>query len=201
MKNKIIKQLTIVSILASTSFANDIAINSVGFNIGVSNTNYKQTTTTDSIIAIDKPSKSFNSYELYTTLNGVYKREDLKPYLSYTYSSNNDLKNQYILTGLNKYYNHDDISLYAGVLVGYGELKWRSNPLVTTQNNDYSSTSFILGLQGGVEYPLNDKFALNINAKYLKHKYETNLQPATTVSSTIEHKSTASIFVGLSYKF
>ena len=124
----------------------------------------------------------------------------MKPYLSYTYSSNTDLKHQYILAGVNKYYKHNIIQYYVGVLGGYGQLKWKYDPLNSSAKRDYEATSFIVGLQGGLDYPINDKFSLGLNAKYLFTDYETNLK-TTNASSSIEYNKTTSISVGLSYSF
>ncbi|MBD3841999.1 MAG: hypothetical protein IE909_08970 [Campylobacterales bacterium] len=53
-----------------------------------------------------------------------------------------DLKHQYILAGLNKYYHNS----YAGFLLGVGELKYRYNPLNNSKTNDYTTTSPMIGL-------------------------------------------------------
>ena len=200
MKN-ITKKILSIPLVTSFAFANGVSIDSIGLNIGVQNTNYTQNNATT---LIDKPSENFNSYELFTTLKpmtDLCKQKDMKPYISYTYSSNSDMKHQYFLLGVNRYYKYNDIQYYAGVLTGYGELKWRYNPLNSTINSDHTSTSLIAGLQGGLNYPIDKQYSLNLNMKYLVHNYETDLKPSTTVNSTIEHDSTASVSLGVVYRF
>lgn len=204
MKN-ITKKLTLISLLATSSLvASDISINSLGINIGASSMNYSQKDHQGNITLGNEPDKSFNQVEVFTTLNPICdmsKKKNMKPYLSYTYSSNTDLKHQYILAGINKYYTHSTITYYTGTLVGYGQLDWRYNPLNSSKDNNYDANSFIVGIQGGVEYPIQTNLSLNLNAKYLVHNYDTQLEPTNTVKSTISHDSTTSLSVGLVYRF
>ena len=199
------KKILSLSLLTSTLlFSSNISIDSIGVNLGNSNSDYKQVNHQGSIILGNTPDKSFNSIELYTTLNplsDICKEYNMKPYVSYTYSSNDDLKHQYLLLGLNKYYNHNNYELYAGLLGGYGQMNWKYDPLNNSKSKKIDANSFIAGLQLGVNYSVNDKVSLGLNTKYLVHNYETNLNPTAGVSATIEHKSTSTIMLGLSYKF
>jgi CRISPR/Cas system CSM-associated protein Csm3 (group 7 of RAMP superfamily) len=199
--NKTLISLTIVS---SSLIADDISIDSIGINIGKSYSNYSQTDNQGSIILTNKANTTFNNIELYATLKPIMKvckDNNIKPYISYNYSLNDDFKHQYLLTGINKYHNTKDYKLYAGGLFGYGDLKWRYNPLNTSKDNDYSAQSFIIGLQCGVQYPLNTKWSINTNIKTLAHNYQTNLEPSNSVKSTIEHKYTIYGGVGVSYNW
>lgn len=196
------KKLIISTLIASSSLlASNIAIDSLGVNLGVSNTNYKQTNNQGRIILGNEPDKSFSNIEIFTILNNLFTNDTIKPYVSYTYSSNSDLKHQYLLSGINKYYKHSQVIYYAGVVAGYGELKWKYDPLNSSSSSDHKATSFIVGLQGGLEYPISKQYSLNLNTKYLVHDYETELKPSNTVSSSIEHDRTASISVGIKYSF
>jgi len=196
--NKIILLSTLTS---SIVFSSEISIDSVGFNLGVSNTPYSQENPKGSITLGNTPDKQLNSYEVYTNLKSVYTNKTLKPYMSYTYSYNKDIKNQYILIGLSKYYTHKELKLYAGLLTGYGELKYKYNPLNSSKDNDYKANSLILGVQTGVNLPLSPSIALNVNAKYLYHDYKTSLEPNDTTKASITYKYTSSLGVGLLYKF
>lgn len=199
MKN--INKLTLISMIAtSTLVAADISIEAIGLNLGSSNSSYSQTNNQGSISLGNTPDKSFNSYELFTTIKNL-EIYNMKPYISYTYSSNDELKHQYLLAGLNKYYNHDKINLYAGALVGYGQLDWKYDPINNAKDKNVDANSFIAGIQLGFEYPLNTKLSLGFNSKYLIHNYETNLNPTNTISSTIEHKDTLSLSFGVNYSF
>lgn len=204
---KIIHKITLLGLLSSsTLLANPI--DSIGFNIGKANSDYKQTNNQGVILLGNTPDESFNSYEIYTTLNPILdtcKTYNMKPYIGYTYSSNSELKHQYLLAGINKYYNHTvankELSLYAGVLVGYGQIDWKYDPLNNSSSKNVDANSLIAGIQLGANYPINEKYSVGLNTKYLVHNYETDLNPSSGVSSTIEHKDTISFSLGISYKF
>ena len=198
------KILSLGLLTTSLLFSSDISIDSIGINLGVSNSDYKQTNHQGTISLGNTPDKSFNSYELYTVLNplsDMCKEHDMKPYISYTYSSNDELQHQYLLVGINKYYKHKDYNLYAGILGGYGQVDWKYDPINNAKDKNVDANSFIAGIQLGATYPIADKITLGLNTKYLIHDYETNLNPSNTVSATIEHKDTLLLSFGINYSF
>lgn len=198
MKHIIQKIMPLYLLVTSFALASDIAVDSLGLNIGTSNSSYSQTNNSGTIVLGNEPDKSFNSYEFYATLkNDIY---GMKPYVSYTYSNNSDLKHQYLLAGLNKYYQYKKITLYAGVVGGYGQLDWKYDPLNNSQKKIEDTNSFIAGIQVGVEYPLSNKFAVSLNSKYLIHDYETDLK-TTNATSTIKHDSSFLVSIGVKYSF
>jgi len=195
------QSLIVLSLSTSSLVASDISLNSIGINLGVAHSNFHQTNQNGTIILGNEPDESFNSVELYSTLNGIISKDDLKPYLSYTYSSNDELKHQYLLVGLTKYYKLTKASLYAGLLGGYGQMKYKYNPLNNSKSNDYSATSFMGGIQAGIEYPLTKVLAFNLNTKVLYHNYDANLNPNNTAIAEISHNTTTSFGMGLKYSF
>jgi hypothetical protein len=206
MRNRLLKTLTLSTLLASSSLlANDSVINSMGLNLGVVNSDSDQKNTNGAIIFGNEPDSSFNQLELYLTLNPLTetcKEYNMKPYISYTYSSNSDLKHQYLLLGVNKYYtpSNIDLELYMGALLGYGQIDWKYDPLNNSFNKNVDANSFIGGIQLGVKYPLSEKLSLNLNGKYLFHSYETDLK-TTNATAVIEHDRTSSFSLGLEYRF
>lgn len=191
--------------ISSSLFATDNnIINSIGLNIGASNSSYVKKDKSGSITLSSTPKKSFNSYELYITLNPiskVCKSYNLKPYLSYTYSDNKRLKHQYLLAGLNKYFDYKTTSFYTGVLLGYGEINWKYDPLNSSKSINNNANSFISGVQLGLKYPINKRLSLGVNTKYLLHDYKTKLKPTLSEESLITHKSTSSFMLGVEYSF
>jgi hypothetical protein len=202
---KTIHKITLLGLLSSsTLLANPI--DSIGLNIGTQKSDYKQTNNQGVILLGNTPDESFNSYEIYTTLNPILdtcKTYNMKPYIGYTYSSNSELKHQYLLAGINKYYTPSNykVELYAGVLVGYGQMDWKYDPLNSSSSKNVDANSFIAGIQLGANYPINEKYSIGLNTKYLMHNYETDLNPSAGVSSTIEHKDTISLSLGVKYLF
>jgi opacity protein-like surface antigen len=205
MKNKTLK-LTLSTLLASSSLlASDVSINSIGVNLGKAHTNYDQKNNSGTIILGNEPDTSFNSLELYLTLNPILdycKENDIRPYISLTHSRNSDLKHQYLLVGVNKYYTPSTlpVELYAGIVGGYGQMDWKYDPLNNSSSKNADSNSFIAGIQLGASYPLNEKLSLGINSKYLVHNYETDIK-TSNATTTIEQDSTATFSIGLEYSF
>jgi hypothetical protein len=115
---KIFKEVTILSLLSISSLvANDSIINSIGINLGLSSMDSSQKDISGSIILGNQPDETFGSVEIYATLNpimSICKANNMKPYISYTYSRNSELNHHYGLVGVNKYYDMSDISLYGG---------------------------------------------------------------------------------------
>jgi outer membrane protein W len=112
----------------------------------------------------------------------------------------NTAVDKYILAGLNKYYEHNKITYYAGAYTGYSVFKWDYNPMNNTTNNDTSSESPLIGLQGGLEYLLTQNISLDFNIKAMLHDNATQLE-ASTAKATIKHSSTVSAGMGIVYKF
>lgn len=199
MKNII--KLILSMVLTSCVYGSEISINQIGLNFGKSAMNYKQKDYTGTIILGNEPEENFNLLEPFIVVEGIFERKDIKPYFSYSYLNNSDLKNQYLLMGLNKYYKYKEIDFYAGLLVGYGELKWKYNLLNNSKDNNFIATSLISGAQFGLQYPLKNNLLLNLNTKFLAHKYETNLKPNNSIYSKVEHNYSSIINLGLVYKF
>lgn len=195
------KKILVSSILTSSLLlASDFSIDSIGLNLGKSNSDYTQTNHSGAIILGNTPKESFNSYELFATLKSeIY---GMKPYISYTHSFNAEMKQKYVLVGLNKYYKLKSFTPYAGVVLGYGQLDWRYDPLNTSKNINNDANSLIGGLQAGMNYSLTSKLSLGLSGKYLFHNYETKLDPSTDpTNSTIEHKKTSVLALNIRYSF
>lgn len=194
------KIITLTLLASSLMWAAEIS--EIGVNIGMSHIPYTQTNSNGSITLGNEPEQNFTSYELFTTLKGVFPQDDVKPYISYNYAENSELKHQYILVGLNKYFAPtESLSLYAGMLAGFGELSWSYNPLNNSKENTYEATSVMVGVQAGVNYPLTSNILLNLNLKTLVHNYETNLDPNNTARAELKHNYTTTAMIGLAYKF
>ena len=203
---KLLLLITLTSPLVLAEGLKDISFNSIGLNIGKAYSSSDKKDKAGSITLGNTPDESFNSFELYTTLDPITelcKKNDIKPYLSFTYSDNDELKHSYLLFGINKYYTpvNSKFKLYAGALLGYGQMDWEYDPLNTSKVKNMDADSLIAGIQGGISYPLSSKISLSLNTKYLLHDYKTDLDPSTGVSSDIEHKGTALISLGVSYSF
>jgi len=187
----------VCSTLIASTFLFGNSIDGIGFHLGKGYSDWSQTDKTGSITLGELPSKNYDGGELYLDFKEIQK--NIKPTLSYTYTQNSDLKHHYILGGVNKYIQEDKVKLYGGVVFGYGQIDWESNPINNSKENDYKATSFIGGIQLGTLYPINEKLSFGINGKYLFHNYETNLKPTPSVHSVIEHDRSG--FIGFGFRY
>ncbi|MEA3354287.1 MAG: hypothetical protein U9Q33_10780 [Campylobacterota bacterium] len=204
---KTFKLVVLSSIISTFLFASDnnssnsIVVDSIGLNLGKLYSDHSQKNHNGIITVTHHPYKNHTGAEIYLTLNGVFDEDDLKPYFSISHSNNDDMTHDCILAGVNKYYKHDHFDIYAGVLGGYGQLDWGYDPINGTKDNNYDANSFIIGLQGGVEYPIDDTLSLGVNAKYLLHDYETQLEPSNSFNATVTHDKTIFLGLGINMKF
>jgi hypothetical protein len=198
------KQILLSTLLASSLLASESFIDSIGINLGVSHISYNQENHNGSITLGNNPDQNFKAIEVYTTLNplsDICKEYNMKPYVSYTYSSNDELVHQYILVGINKYYNHNSYDLYAGILAGYGELKYKYSPIPGSKTNDFISSQPIVGMQTGLNYPITSNIQIGLNLKALYHDYDTYLNPNNTATANLEHRYTTSAMVSIGWRF
>lgn len=187
--------------LCSSLVASNIEVERVGLHIGTAHTTSSQENKEGEIILGKEPKKNFApSVEVYGTLSGVFEDKAVEPFLSYTYSNNSDLTHQYILVGVNKYYSHNTYKAYAGIYTGYSFLKWEYNPLNNTTNNNFTSSSLLVGAQVGWEYPLANNLSLDLNFKGMLYDHSTILE-ASSAKAEIENKLNFSAGLGLVYKF
>lgn len=193
----------IYPLILSTSMltANSLHLNSVGVSIGTASIKANQYNNQGTITLSSQPKKDFFNAEIYALLDGVFNDTTKKLVANYIYSTNSDIAEHNLLLGVNKYYEYKKYDLYVGVLAGISRLKWKYNPLNSSENTDYYSTSFTSGLQAGIEYPIDNKFLIGVNAKYLYSKHKANLNPSTGVSGEITHHNYFSWNIGFRYKF
>lgn len=204
---KVVKATALVTLIALNSLsAEGLSMSNIGINLGKSYSNYKQEDKAGTVLLSNSPDKSFNVVELSTEMNGLFSNDDIKPYISYTYSNNDDFKQQYLLIGINKYFElTSELKPYIGVLGGYGELEWRYDPLNDAKDIEKDAYSFIGGFDLGTEYVITENIVFNLNAKLLFHGYKTDLVPSSlsssTANATIKHDMTSVLSAGLKYRF
>lgn len=108
-----------------------------------------------------------------------------------------------ILTGLIEVNYSFDVFLkpYIGLGFGYSQFKWEKEPITVTGEKDYSSYSLAYSAQLGLEYAINDSWAIINQYQYISFPdHKTVLQP-TGYDTTLEHKSAIRANLGLKYRF
>jgi len=198
-----INSLILPSLLLSTlTVANDniydnsIGFDAVGANIGYAHMYYDQSGSS----VTHQPSADFLNFEIYTHLKNVFEDRSIKPTINYVLNTNSDMSNDTFLVGVNKFHYFDKFDAYYGALIGYGGLKWKYDPLVSSISNDLSSTSIVGGLQGGLEFPMTNSLSFNLNSKYLLHDYVMQVSTPSQ-SAKFTHNATFSLALGLKWTF
>ncbi len=165
--------------------SNDIAIESIGINTGYSKIFYSSEN-----LDIAKPTTHLYNLELYTIVENIFDTNTIKATLNYIYNKSDDLSDNNLLIGLNRYDKFDNFIFYSGLLVGYSQLEYQ---------DDYFVDGLSIGIQMGTEFLFTDSLKFNINTKYLVPNYTINLAPK--YSAKVTHTGTLSISIGLKYIF
>jgi len=92
------------------------------------------------------------------------------------------------------------LSPYLGVSLGMADLKWQIDPLVNSQTKDDKLSSLLYGIQGGIEYPIENQLNIYSQISYQKLDFTTNLI-STPAKSTVTHENKKSFVMGLKYSF
>jgi len=190
------KQLFSSMLLCSTLFGYDL-----GVNISYDNLSIDQTNSNNIILEENTPKSNGFGLEVYYRGDCLLSdNPTIKNYISIkqTHTSNTDTYS--LFGGINKEYKHNDITLYSGLLVGYGLLKYDYNPLKSSSSEDNTAGSFLYGLQLGAKKPIYNNSYLQVEARYIRSDYDTNLESGG-VTSKINHSDQSSILVGLGYTF
>jgi peptidoglycan-associated lipoprotein len=198
---KMINKLALLSMITSTALFGEITTDRLGLHLGYGTIAYDKSDK-QGTIDMEKPETSFfPAIEIFGTFNGVLKNQTLKPFVSYTYLSNDDFKQHYLLAGINKYYPNNNLTYYAGAYTGISSLKWQYDPLKTAKDKEPTSNALILGVQGGLEYPLKDNLSLDLNFKGMYHNHQTDLEPSSDISSEVTSDYSTFVGIGLVYAF
>lgn len=89
---------------------------------------------------------------------------------------------------------------FIGVLLGKSDLTWKIDPLVNSQTKDKKLSSYIYGLQAGINYPINKEWIFFSKARYEKFDLKTKLISVPTESEII-YKNRSSLGIGIRYFF
>ncbi|NOQ32233.1 MAG: hypothetical protein GQ570_14045 [Helicobacteraceae bacterium] len=151
--------------------------------------------------SIIKPDTDVTGYELFYSNDCLLvDRKSVKNYASLTINKTENTSETAFLAGLVEEYKVSSATLYAGALVGYGQLSYDYNPL-TTSLTDYRTTSSLLyGVTAGLKYPIAKSFFLNVNAKYIWSNYNVDLRDGTS-NGQIKHNNLYSLGLGVGYSF
>jgi len=97
-------------------------------------------------------------------------------------------------------YQFSDVMLkpYIGLVAGYSKLEWSEAPHVVLSNKDLDSDGAMYGVQAGLEFELSTNWS--VFGKYQFITYD-HLMDIRNNASTIEHKDTQNLLLGVRYGF
>jgi len=170
-------------------------------DVGINASKGAYTITESYPTAIVKPNTDVSGAELFLTNDALFiERESLKNYSSFTFNKTANTSELSLLVGLVEEYKVSSATLYAGALVGYGQLSYDFNPLGTSLVQNKTTTSALYGVTAGAKYSITENFFVNVNLKYMRNNYEVALQEGTTTGN-IKHESLYSAGLGFGYSF
>jgi opacity protein-like surface antigen len=167
-----------------------------GIGFGLNSLDVKKQDQVGSIILNHTQDEKATSF---TFLGGINLSQNGRVYGNYEILNLDDLE-------IKSYYLSYDyifpyfLSPYLGVSLGMADLKWQIDPLVNSQTKDDKLSSLLYGIQGGIEYPIENQLSIYSQISYQKLDFTTNLI-STPAKSTITYESKKSFVVGLKYSF
>jgi opacity protein-like surface antigen len=108
----------------------------------------------------------------------------------------NQIDNFY--ASINYMYLDNGYKPYVGVLAGYSQLTWDKNPITVFQSFETTSTSYLFGIQAGIEIPLTESLSFSSKYQFMLHDHILDVR---NISSAITNKNAHNLLVGLKYEF
>lgn len=108
----------------------------------------------------------------------------------------NDIDSIYL--SANYIYLPNQYNPYIGALVGYSQLTWNADPTEVANSFDKKATSYLIGLQTGLEVPLTDTLSLSAKYQFMLHDYILDVR---NVSPAMENENSHNIIGGIKYDF
>jgi len=101
---------------------------------------------------------------------------------------------------LNYQFSDSMLNPYVGILGGYSKLKWDKRPYNMLVNENLISTSFLYGVQTGLNLSIPDtnNFYITAKYKYIRLDHFMNIR---SNMATIEHNSVQNLLLGIKYEF
>lgn len=118
--------------------------------------------------------------------------------LSYQRTAMDEINKDNYFLSVNYQLNDVFLLPYVGVLGGYSDLNDDKYPASVPSGNNLDSSSFLLGLQLGVEHPIDKKFSIFSKYQALKTDHKMDI---LYDSSIIKNNSNQNIQIGIRYEF
>ena len=161
----------------------------IELTLGTTNISTKDHTFSTSAIS----KSAFNQSAIHSLSAGHYINQHLFTRLSYQTSSFDiaDIDN----TSFSFDYQFDvKFRPYIGGIIGYSNLTWDKSIMNNTYQKIKKSQSFLLGMEIGATYQIDQDFAFTTKIQALKYNHITTIN-----NQTFEHNLQTNVFVGVKY--
>ncbi|UTJ06115.1 outer membrane protein [Arcobacter roscoffensis] len=193
----------LISTISSTLLVTSLSANSSEKNLfasiqyGFTHINNDKKDTAGTVSLIEEQDSSSESVNLEFGYE-YSKNIDLSVNYQLVSSDDVDLNNIYLQS---KYkFENKNFTPYVGAILGYSELKWNKAP-INTLNNDTKSSSYIVGANAGILYPMSNStdLVLNYTLAYMGHKAE--LSTTSTNNADLKHDLLNTVSFGIRFNF
>lgn len=170
----------------------------VGGLISYSNINIDRKDGSQGAVTLNK--KLEESAYSYSLELGYKYSEDIDFLFTYQKANHSNISlDNYYISSLYNFDFENDWKTYAGINLGYSNLKW-DEETANTANNDLKSSSMLYGLNLGALYKIDDDMSLNLNyqANLIDHKTFIEVFPSET---TLKHNFLQTLGFGIRYLF
>ena len=197
MKNRVLKILTLATLLVSSSLiANDFKI-VTGISGGYTHINVDQENQVGSVALLNKPTQDGYNVELRL---GYKYENNLQLTVNYQRVEMDDTFEDNVYVEVEYFYpTYKRFTPYIGGHLGISHLEWTQNP-INTLDNDVHSESYIAGARAGVLYPLVENLDLSMEYIFSFTDHNTQLEFGTA-KATLTHNFSHNLNIGLRYTF
>ena len=197
MKNRMLKTLTLATLLLGTSLVADNSGIVLWGSGGYTYSNADQKNEVGSFELVNDPSQNGYNFELKL---GYKFENNLQLNINYHRINMDDTLQNNTYLDLDYFFEeYSGFTPFLGGHLGVSYLEWSENPINTLDNDVYSS-SIVGGARIGVLYPLSENFDLSLEDILSFTDHDTHLE-SNGAKATLTHNFTNSINIGLRYTF
>lgn len=189
---KLIKIQILIFLLVSSSFAKNKFLE---LSTGLGYTPYSKK---DLVGSIETKSLDKSTY-LYHIAMGTKIKENIFSSINYQRSNLTGIYIDDFYVSLD-YKLDNKVNPYLGLILGKSYLNWKIDPINDSKNKDYTSQSFLYGIQTGFDYPVSKSISFSPKITYLITKHKTNLRSLPAISY-IRHNERFNLYLGFRIAF
>jgi len=197
MKNRVVKTLTLATLLMASSVVADNLNVVTGISGGYTYINVDQENQVGSFILANEPTQDGYNVELKL---GYKYDNNFQLTMNYQRVEFDDMFENNVYVEVEYLYSaYKNFTPYIGGHFGISRLEWSENP-INTLDNDVNSGSYIVGARAGTLYPLSENIALSMEYIFSLTDHDTQLESGSA-KATLTHNFSHNLNFGLRYTF